>query len=153
MNPNRKQRLIWVIAVVAGVGIAVAVLLYALGQNINLFFSPTQIAAGEAPLGSTIRVGGLVQTGSVQKPKQGVAITFVITDNAQQITVRYAGLLPDLFREGQGVVAIGKLNADQIFEASEVLAKHDETYMPPEVYEALKASAEFKGAVEADTTP
>ncbi len=142
MNPKRKQRLISVIAIVVGVSLAASILLYALRQNINLFFTPSQIISGEAPLGTTIRVGGLVKADSVIHPQEGVAMRFVVTDNVGEVTVSYSGLLPDLFREGQGVVAIGVLNAEKNLIASEVLAKHDETYMPPEVYEAMKASAE-----------
>ncbi len=142
MNPKRKQRLLSVVAIVAGVSLAAFILLYALRQNINLFFTPTQIEADEAPLGTIIRVGGLVKAGSVVRPQEGVEMRFVVTDNVSEVIVSYSGLLPDLFREGQGVVAIGKLNEDHSFTASEVLAKHDETYMPPEVYEALKATAE-----------
>ncbi|HUE94300.1 cytochrome c maturation protein CcmE [Pseudomonas sp.] len=140
MNPVRKKRLYIVLAILAGAGIAVALALSALQQNINLFYSPTQIANGEAPQDTRIRAGGLVETGSVKRSGTSLDTDFVVTDGAKSVTIRYSGILPDLFREGQGIVAMGKLNADGMLIADEVLAKHDENYMPPEVMQALEKS-------------
>lgn len=140
MNPVRKKRLYMVLAILAGAGIAVALALSALQQNINLFYSPTQIANGEAPQDTRIRAGGLVEAGSVKRSGTSLDTDFVVTDGAKNVTIRYSGILPDLFREGQGIVAMGKLNADGVLIADEVLAKHDENYMPPEVMQALERS-------------
>ncbi|MEH6472253.1 MAG: cytochrome c maturation protein CcmE [Halopseudomonas sp.] len=140
MTPKRKKRMAFVIAVVAGVSIAVGLSLYGLNQNINLFFSPTQIANGEAPVGQRIRAGGMVVDGSVNRDQQTLKVRFGLTDYESKVTVEFTGILPDLFREGQGIVAQGAMNAEGVFEASEVLAKHDETYMPPEVKYALDAA-------------
>ncbi|AGA86307.1 cytochrome c-type biogenesis protein CcmE [Pseudomonas sp. SCT] len=144
MNPVRKKRLFIVLAIVAGVGIAVALALSALQQNINLFYTPTQIAAGEAPEGTRIRAGGLVEEGSVKRTNDSLSVAFRVTDGAQAITITYQGILPDLFREGQGIVALGRVNADGVLVADEVLAKHDENYMPPEVTQALEKSGMMK---------
>ena len=138
LNPVRRKRLTLALIIVVGVGVAVGLTLYALKQNINLFYSPSQIVAGEAPLQRSIRVGGLVVPGSVQRDPNSLRVTFTLTDTAQQIQVRYTGILPDLFREGQGIIAHGRLLADGIVQADEVLAKHDENYMPPEVAGSLK---------------
>ena len=138
MNPTRRRRLLLVLIVMAGMGTAVGLTLYALQQNINLFYSPSQIAAGEAPQGRSIRVGGLVVAGSVQRDPQSLQVGFTLTDNLNGIRVQYKGILPDLFREGQGIVARGILTPDGIIQAQEVLAKHDENYMPPEVADSLK---------------
>ncbi|HZX52702.1 MAG TPA: cytochrome c maturation protein CcmE [Pseudomonas sp.] len=140
MNPVRKKRLYIVLAILAGAGIAVALALSALQQNINLFYSPTQIANGEAPQDTRIRAGGLVQEGSVKRSDDSLDTNFVVTDGVKNVTIRYSGILPDLFREGQGIVAMGKLNTDGVLIADEVLAKHDENYMPPEVMQALEQS-------------
>ena len=140
MNPVRKKRLYIVLAILAGAGIAVALALSALQQNINLFYTPTQIANGEAPQDTRIRAGGLVQEGSVKRSDDSLDTNFVVTDGVKNVTIRYSGILPDLFREGQGIVAMGKLNADGVLIADEVLAKHDENYMPPEVMQALEQS-------------
>ncbi|MFT5115411.1 MAG: cytochrome c-type biogenesis protein CcmE [Parasphingorhabdus sp.] len=138
MKEKRKQRLILLGLLLAGIAIAVTFALLALKENINLFFSPTQVNAGEAPPHNSFRLGGMVVTGSVKRKPGEITVSFDLTDTAKQVTVTYSGILPDLFREGQGIVAQGKLNSAGIFEASEVLAKHDENYMPPEVAEALK---------------
>jgi cytochrome c-type biogenesis protein CcmE len=114
--------------------------MFALSQNINLFYSPTQIASGEAPHNTRIRAGGMVVDGSVVRDQQSLNVTFDITDYDQTVTVHYDGILPDLFREGQGIVAQGELDSNNVFQASEVLAKHDENYMPPEVADALEKS-------------
>ncbi|WP_070886330.1 cytochrome c maturation protein CcmE [Pseudomonas sp. D2-3] len=140
MNAVRKKRLFIVLAIVAGVGIAVALALSALQQNINLFYTPTQIANGEAPVATRIRAGGLVEEGSVKRSSDSLQTDFVVTDGAAQVTIRFHGILPDLFREGQGIVAMGKVDDAGLLLADEVLAKHDENYMPPEVKQALEQS-------------
>ncbi len=144
MNPVRKKRLFIVLAILAGVGIAVTLALSALQQNINLFYTPTQIAAGEAPEGTRIRAGGLVEEGSVKRDADALNVAFRVTDGKESVTIQYQGILPDLFREGQGIVALGRVNADGVLVADEVLAKHDENYMPPEVAQALEQSGMMK---------
>ncbi|GAB6389731.1 cytochrome c maturation protein CcmE [Stutzerimonas marianensis] len=144
MNPVRKKRLFIVLGILAGVGIAVALALTALQENINLFYTPTQIAAGEAPEGTRIRAGGLVEAGSVKRTNDSLTVAFRVTDNNATVTVRYQGILPDLFREGQGIVALGRVNGEGVLVADEVLAKHDENYMPPEVSQALEKSGMMK---------
>ncbi len=138
MNPVRKQRLFVVLAVLAGLAVAVGLAVYALRQNINLFYTPQQIVNGEAPVGAKMRVGGLVEEGSVQRDPESLNVVFTVTDGKGSFAIHYRGILPDLFREGQGVVANGTLVSRDRFEADEVLAKHDETYMPPEVQDALE---------------
>jgi cytochrome c-type biogenesis protein CcmE len=145
MTPRRK-RMIAVAAIVIGVGAATAVALQAFQENIMYFYSPSQISSGEAPRGRAFRLGGLVTAGSLQRVPGSIEINFVVTDNAQSIPVKYSGLLPDLFREGQGVIAHGKLNDEGVFMADEVLAKHDENYMPPEVAESLHTPQAAGGA-------
>ena len=138
-----------ILFMVLGVSTAVGLLMYSLSQNINLFMTPTQIASGEAPVGRTIRAGGLVEPGSVVRDDSGLGVRFVVSDGMSEVTIAYEGILPDLFREGQGIVAMGKLGEDGVFVASEVLAKHDENYMPPEVKDALeKAHQNGKQALE-----
>ena len=138
MHPQRKKRLHLILFLVVGVGVAIGLLAYSLSQNINLFQTPTQIAAGEVPVGQTIRAGGLVVVGSVERNSEGLGVTFKVTDGAAEVSIFYDGILPDLFREGQGIVALGKLDDHKVLQASEVLAKHDENYMPPEVKDALE---------------
>ena len=138
MNPVRKQRLMVIVGVLAGLGLAVGLVLYALSQNINLFYTPEQVVNGEAPVESRMRVGGLVVAGSVRRNEETLDVSFDLTDGKGTFTVHYQGILPDLFREGQGIVANGTLVSRERFEADEVLAKHDETYMPPEVQKALE---------------
>jgi cytochrome c-type biogenesis protein CcmE len=145
MTPRRK-RMIAVAAIVIGVGAATAVALQAFQENIMYFYSPSQISDGEAPRGRAFRLGGLVTAGSLQRVPGSIEINFVVTDNAQSIPVKYSGLLPDLFREGQGVIAHGKLDDSGVFLADEVLAKHDENYMPPEVAESLHTPQAAGGA-------
>lgn len=140
MHPVRKQRLIVVLFVVLFSSAAIGLVAYALRGNINLFYPPADVAAGKAPVGQPIRVGGMVAEGSVQRSEDSLQVRFVITDFQASVPVVYEGILPDLFDEGQGAVASGKLNAAGVLEASEVLAKHDENYMPPEVAEALEKS-------------
>ena len=149
MNPVRKKRLLIVLAILAGVGIAVGLALSALQQNINLFYTPTQIAAGEAPQGTRIRAGGMVKKGSLERSADSLDVQFVVTDFAKEVTIHYRGILPDLFREGQGIVALGKLDGAGVLVADEVLAKHDEKYMPPEVTKALKDSGKLPDGMPA----
>ena len=146
MNPQRKKRLALILALVAGVAVAVGLALSALQQNINLFYTPTQIANGEAPVGARIRAGGMVEKGSLQRSGDSLDVRFVVTDFQQKVTITYRGILPDLFREGQGIVALGRLNEAGVVVADEVLAKHDEKYMPPEVTKALKDSGQMGAA-------
>ena len=143
MHPKRKQRLIVALAIVVLSSVTIGLITYALSGNINLFYSPSQVAAGEAPIDRQLRVGGMVVEGSVQRAGDRLETRFDVTDFAHSVTVTYDGILPDLFAEGEGVVATGKLGANGVVTASEVLAKHDENYMPPEVAEALeKANAQ-----------
>tara|TARA_R110001592_G_scaffold50620_10_gene156507 strand:+ start:10838 stop:11299 length:462 start_codon:yes stop_codon:yes gene_type:complete len=141
MHPQRKQRLLIIIFILIVASLAAGLLGYALKENINLFYPPADIAAGKAPVGKAIRAGGMVQEGSVVRASDSLKMRFVVTDYSAVVTVEYEGILPDLFAEGEGVVASGKLGEDGVFYASEVLAKHDENYMPPEVSDALEKSA------------
>jgi cytochrome c-type biogenesis protein CcmE len=133
----RTRRGVAIAAGLAALAIAATLVLNAFRSNLVFFFSPSQIAANEAPLGKAFRLGGLVEAGSLKRVPNGLTVDFVVTDLAQKIPVRYTGLLPDLFTEGKGVVAQGTLGADGVFHAEQVLAKHDENYMPPEAAEAL----------------
>lgn len=144
MHPQRKKRLYLVLLVIAGVGIAVALALTALQQNINLFYTPSQIAAGEAPVDARIRAGGLVVEGSVKRSSETLETQFAVSDGDKQILISYDGILPDLFREGQGIVALGRINENRMLIADEVLAKHDEEYMPPEVALAMEKVNQMK---------
>jgi cytochrome c-type biogenesis protein CcmE len=141
MNKRSRRKLL-VASVIFGVAIATVLALTAFEENLLYFYSPTQIHAGEAPQNRSFRVGGLVVDGSVRREEGSLAVQFDLTDNAEVIPVTYTGILPDLFREGQGIVAMGRLNSDGLFVADEVLAKHDENYMPPEVADALNAAHE-----------
>ena len=142
MKP-RHQRMIAIAAGVALIAVAAALVLNAFQGNVVFFFSPSQIAANEAPVEKTFRVGGMVEKGSLRRRADGLTVEFVVTDTAKSIPVVYTGILPDLFKEGKGVVTQGRLGPDGVFRASEVLAKHDENYMPPEAAHALsKAEAE-----------
>jgi cytochrome c-type biogenesis protein CcmE len=138
MKP-RRQRLLVIGLVLAGVATAVGLALRAFDDNLLYFYSPTQIAAGEAPDGRRFRLGGLVSPGSIQRAAGSLEVRFQVTDNQTGMDVSYTGVLPDLFREGQGVIAYGVMQSDGSFRAEEVLAKHDENYMPPEVAESLQA--------------
>ena len=151
MNPKRKQRLILIVFLVVGFSVVIGLAMFTLTKNINLFYSPTQIAAGEAPEGARIRAGGMVVEGSVQRDTESLAIHFELTDYEAKVSVSYTGILPDLFREGQGIVALGRLDKDRMLVADEVLAKHDENYMPPEVAYALDNAAK-KNASEYGAT-
>ena len=146
----RTKRGLAIVVGLAALGIASALVLNAFQSNLVFFFSPSQIAANEAPRDRNFRVGGLVQQGSIQRQAGGLTVNFVVTDLAKTIPVSYTGLLPDLFREGKGVVAQGKLGADGVFRADQVLAKHDENYMPPEAADALKKAQ--AGAMSAAST-
>ena len=137
MKPRHK-RFVLVAAGVAALGGAAALILNAFQSNLVFFYTPTQVADAEAPQGRQFRIGGLVQAGSVQRLADGVTVQFVVTDTAKSIPVLYSGILPDLFKEGKGVVAQGELGGDGVFRAREVLAKHDENYMPPEAAEAVE---------------
>jgi cytochrome c-type biogenesis protein CcmE len=141
MKP-RQKRIALIAGGVAALGIVAALVLTAFQQNLVFFFTPSQVVAKEAPQGRTFRIGGMVETGSVQRQPDGVTVRFMVTDTAKSIPVTYRGALPDLFREGKGVVAQGRISADGVFQASEVLAKHDENYMPPEAAEAVKKAHE-----------
>lgn len=145
MHPVRKQRLIIVLFIVFGTAAAVALASFALRENINLFYPPAEIVAGKAPVGQKIRAGGMVREGSIQRNTNSLRVDFVVTDYEADVSVVYTGILPDLFAEGQGVVATGMLDSNGVFQASEVLAKHDENYMPPEVQSALDAAAAKEG--------
>ena len=156
MTPKRRQRMLLIIAMVIGVGIAAGFALKAFNENLMFFYTPSKVAAGEAPSGREIRVGGMGTKGSVKHEADGLTVRFAVTDYAHTVTVQYTGILPDLFREGQGIVAHGKLQPDGMFLADEVLAKHDEKYMPPEVAAALKTAQKEGAAVPAGaggTTP
>ncbi len=150
MTPKRRKRLLLILLMVSGVAVAAGIALKAFNENLMFFYSPSNVVAGEAPVNHLIRVGGLVTNGSVQRQPDGLTVKFDVTDNAETITVQYTGILPDLFREGQGIVAHGRLQEDRLFVADEVLAKHDENYMPPEVADALKATHEEGTAVKTD---
>ncbi len=139
MRIKRKRRLIALCLLVIGISTAVGLMLLALKKNINLFFSPSQIVAGEAPAQTNFRIGGMVVNDSVKRNQTDLTVTFDLTDTAATVAVSYAGILPDLFREGQGIVASGSMQQG-VFVANQVLAKHDETYMPPQVNDALKAA-------------
>ena len=140
MHPVRRQRMVLVLFVVVFSSAAIGLVLYALRGNMNHFYPPTEVAAGKAPVGLPIRVGGMVVEGSLQRSTNSLRVSFEVTDYQASVPVVYEGILPDLFDEGQGAVAAGKLNAAGQLEATEVLAKHDENYMPPEVAEALENS-------------
>lgn len=152
---SRHKKLALIGGALAIIGIIAALVLNALNSNIALYISPTDVAAGKAPQGKVFRIGGLVKEGSIKRQTDGVTIAFIMTDTEKDITVNYKGILPDLFKEGKGAVAQGKMTAEGIFVANEVLAKHDENYMPPEAAKAVndagnraadKKAAETTGA-------
>ncbi len=143
MKPRQKKLLI-ILAGLVALGGASALVLNAFNENIVFYYTPTQVAAKEAPLSRTFRMGGLVEEGSLKREADGLTVRFIVTDTAMRIPVTYKGVLPDLFREGQGVVAQGRLQSDGTFHAEQVLAKHDENYMPPEAAEALKKAKAHK---------
>lgn len=145
---HRRKKLGLIVLLILGVGTAVGMVTMALKENINLFFSPSQIVAGEAPQEHTFRLGGMVRTGSVKRSNSSLEVAFEVTDTVKSVPVSYTGILPDLFREGQGIVAQGKLRADGTFVASEVLAKHDENYMPPEAADAIKNAQKMQATLK-----
>ena len=138
MHPTRKRRMIGLIVILIGVGVASTITIYSLRQNMLFFVSPADIEEQNLPMGREFRLGGLVVPGSLERGSDGLAVNFDVSDGAETVTVTYDGILPDLFREGKGVIARGVLETQDLFVAREVLAKHDENYMPPEVAEALK---------------
>lgn len=144
MTPRRK-RMVSVVLVLAGMGVATGLILTAFEKNLMYFYSTSEVAAGEAPEGRSFRLGGLVVEGSVLRNPQGIGVWFTLTDLVEERVVYYEGILPDLFREGQGIIAKGQFNNTGLFVAEEVLAKHDENYMPPEVADALRESGQWKG--------
>jgi cytochrome c-type biogenesis protein CcmE len=148
MKAARKKRLYLVLLIVVGIGVATALALNAFNQNLMYFYSPSEVQAGEAPGDHPFRLGGLVTDGSVRRLPNGLTVRFDVTDMEKVVSIEYTGILPDLFREGQGIVAHGRLRDDGIFVADEVLAKHDENYMPPEVAASLKGEHQ-KGVAEA----
>ena len=150
MTPKKQRRLAFAITLILAGGGAAALAVFALQDNIMFFYSPTDIAEHpeKVPVGRAVRIGGLVQTGSVKRDA-GLEVKFVVTDGKSSIPVSYSGVLPDLFREGQGVVALGMRNPNGTFTANEVLAKHDEKYMPPEVVDALKRSGHWQDGADA----
>jgi cytochrome c-type biogenesis protein CcmE len=134
----RTKRAVWIVAGLSALGVAAALVLNAFNSNLVFFFTPSQVAAHEAPRDRAFRIGGLVEAGSVVRDKDALTVRFKVTDTVQTVPVVFTGILPDLFREGKGVVAQGRIGADGIFQAREVLAKHDENYMPPEAADALR---------------
>jgi cytochrome c-type biogenesis protein CcmE len=140
----RHKRLAAIVGGLAALGVAAALVLNAFRSNLVFFYSPSQVIAKEAPVGKTVRIGGMVETGSVKRERDGLTVRFVVTDTAQALPVVYSGILPDLFREGKGVVAQGRLEPDGVFHATEVLAKHDENYMPPEAAHAVEQAQKAK---------
>jgi cytochrome c-type biogenesis protein CcmE len=144
---SRHKKLALITLVVAILGVAVALVLNAFNSNLVFFFSPTQIANGDAPTSRAFRIGGLVEEGSIKRQADGLTVNFVVTDTAKSIPVTYTGILPDLFKEGKGVVAEGKLGSNGVFTATQVLAKHDENYMPPEAASALEQAAKAQKTV------
>lgn len=140
MKPHRRKRLGIILFIAAGLSIAIGLTLFALSQNIDLFYTPTQVAQGEVSPGDRVRIGGMVKEGSVYSAQDSLQVRFATTDYAYDVDVHYEGILPDLFREGQGVVVEGSIDSAGVFQASRVLAKHDENYMSPEVKAALDAA-------------
>ncbi|AEG00748.1 cytochrome c maturation protein CcmE [Methylomonas methanica] len=144
MKPHRKQRLMLIGLMLAGIGLAATFALKAFNENLMYFFSTTDVAEGKAPQDALFRLGGMVVKGSVERPGADLLVRFKLSDFSKEVTVEYSGILPDLFREGQGIVAKGRLDNRRVFVAEEVLAKHDENYMPPEVADSLKNAPEAK---------
>ena len=148
----RQRRMMWVGLIVLGVGAAAAFALNAFQDNLLYFYSPSDVLAGKAPAARSFRVGGMVTEGSFHRPAGSLQATFVVTDFAHDVTVKYTGVLPDLFREGQGVIARGRLASDGSFVAEEVLAKHDENYMPPVVADSLRKEHDKRATMPTPTT-
>jgi cytochrome c-type biogenesis protein CcmE len=150
MKP-RQKRFMFIAVALAGIGLAVGLVLYSLRGNVNLYFTPTQVFNKEAPVGKSFRIGGLVEEGSLKRDKGGLTVNFVITDTVKSLPVVYTGILPDLFKEGKGVVARGVMEEGGLMRAEEVLAKHDENYMPPEAADAMKKAIAAKAAAASAT--
>ncbi|MDR3353152.1 MAG: cytochrome c maturation protein CcmE [Zoogloeaceae bacterium] len=148
----RHERIALIVGGILALGLITGLVLYALQDNISLFYSPTEVKSGKAPRDRAFRIGGLVEAGSLVRQPDGVSVHFVVTDTVERVTVQYKGILPDLFREGKGAVAQGKLTGEDVFVAHEVLAKHDENYMPPEVAQSLE-KAHREGVGKAAGTP
>ena len=148
MTPVRKKRLTLILMLIAGIGLSTTLVLKAFDENMNLYYDPTQVMAGEPPIDHDFRLGGMVKEGTFTREKGSLMAQFDVTDYKESVTVYYEGILPDLFREGQGIITMGQLNKDGDFIASEVLAKHDENYMPPEVADSLKNKDENTETVE-----
>ncbi len=144
---SRHKKLLVILLGLTGLGIAAALILNAFQSNLVFFYSPTEVSAGKAPSDRAFRIGGLVETGSVKRDPDGLTVRFVVTDTAKSMPVIYKGILPDLFKEGKGVVAEGKLGADGVFASTQVLAKHDENYMPPEAAHALEQAAKAQQSI------
>ena len=149
MKPRHK-RLVLIAAGVAAVSLAVGLVLTAFRENLVFFYTPTQLVANEAPHGVAFRIGGLVETGSLKREKDGLTVEFRVTDTLKTVPVIYTGILPDLFREGKGVVAQGRLGSDGMFHATQVLAKHDENYMPPDAAHALEQARKAQKTIKLD---
>jgi cytochrome c-type biogenesis protein CcmE len=147
LKPRQKRALLIGFGLVALAG-AAALVLSAFQQNLVFFFTPSQVAAKEVPVGKPFRIGGMVEEGSVKRASDGLTVTFRVTDTAKTVPVTYTGILPDLFKEGKGVVAQGRIGEDGVFKATEVLAKHDENYMPPEAAHALEQAKKAQGTVK-----
>jgi cytochrome c-type biogenesis protein CcmE len=145
---RRHKRIAFILAGLAGLSLAAYLFASAFRNNLVFFFSPTQVAAKEAPLDRTFRIGGLVQDGTLQRDKDGLTVRFTVTDTAASIPVVYKGILPDLFKEGRGCVAQGKIGPDGVFQAEQVLAKHDENYMPPEAGQAIDKAKHAREAAK-----
>ena len=145
---RRHKRLAFIIVGLAGLGIAAYLVANAFRNNLVFFFSPTQVAAKEAPVDRTFRIGGLVQEGTLKRDPDGLTVRFTVTDTAANVPVVYKGILPDLFKEGRGCVAQGKIGADGVFQADQVLAKHDENYMPPEAGQAIDKAKHAREAAK-----
>ncbi len=148
MTPRRRKRLTMIVVLVVGIGTAAAIAISALQENMLYFIAPSDVQAQPLPADRNFRLGGLVEAGSIERDADSLHVQFVVTDGVHQVPVTYAGILPDLFREGQGVIAQGRLDESGVFHAREVLARHDETYMPPEVAAALERSGAPHGVVE-----
>jgi cytochrome c-type biogenesis protein CcmE len=144
MHPLRKQRLQFVILIVVAATVTVGLVVYMLGQNANYFYTPSQIAAGEAPQGVHIRAGGMVVEGSVQRSPDSLDVQFAVTDGASLLVIQHSGILPDLFDEGEAAIAAGMIDENLVLQATEVLAKHDEKYTPPEVADAMNEAYQRK---------
>jgi cytochrome c-type biogenesis protein CcmE len=144
MHPLRKQRLQFVILIVVAATVVVGLVVYMLGQNANYFYTPSQIAAGEAPQGVHIRAGGMVVEGSVQRSPDSLDVQFAVTDGASMLVIQHSGILPDLFDEGEAAIAAGMIDDNLVLQATEVLAKHDEKYTPPEVADAMNEAYQRK---------